>query len=90
MTAILQADNLKVSYPIRSGIFGKQCGEFIAVDDMSFTIERGSCLGLVGESGCGKTTCSRALLGLLPLNSGSISSEGKILNLQDAEILRES
>ncbi|NRA38626.1 MAG: ABC transporter ATP-binding protein [Planctomycetes bacterium] len=88
MSAILEAHNLKVSYPIQRGFFGKRCGEFIAVDDVSFILERGSCLGLVGESGCGKTTCSRALLGLLPLQSGSILGDGKKINLADQQSLR--
>ena len=69
--ALLEVKNLKVDYPVRSSWFGKR--KYLhAVDDVSFTIERGETLGLVGESGCGKSTVAKALVRLENPTSGSI------------------
>ena len=53
--ALLKVENLKVYFPVKKSFTGKILKEFKAVDDVSFTVEKGETLGLVGESGCGKT-----------------------------------
>jgi oligopeptide/dipeptide ABC transporter ATP-binding protein len=70
---LLAIRNLKVHFPVRQGVFGKVTGTVNAVDDVSFTIERGEVFALVGESGCGKTTTAQAVLGLIKPTSGTIT-----------------
>jgi ABC-type oligopeptide transport system ATPase subunit len=65
MTPLLEVDNLKKHFPIHKGVFSRVSGNVYAVDGVSFHIERGETLGLVGESGCGKSTVARTLLKLL-------------------------
>jgi oligopeptide transport system ATP-binding protein len=77
MKPLLEVRNLKVHFPVRHGIFGGTRGSVKAVDDVSFTIEAGETLGLVGESGCGKTTLSRAIVKLIEPTAGSIWLEGE-------------
>ncbi|QSR87539.1 ABC transporter ATP-binding protein [Candidatus Methylacidiphilum infernorum] len=73
---LLSVDRLKVYFPLRKGLFGR-AKEFVkAVDDVSFSIEKGQTVGLVGESGSGKTTIGRAIVKLLNPTSGSIFFEG--------------
>lgn len=67
---ILRVRHLKKYFPVHGGIFLRQKGWVYAVDDVSFDVKKGETLGLVGESGCGKTTLGRCLLGLYPLTSG--------------------
>jgi oligopeptide/dipeptide ABC transporter ATP-binding protein len=74
---LLVIRGLKKHFPIRPGFFGKPKSFVHAVDDVSFTIARGETLGLVGESGCGKTTIGRLLLRLLPKTAGSVEFEGR-------------
>ncbi len=74
---LLEVRNLKVWFPIRTGIFRTHTGDVKAVDDVSFTVEPGTTVGLVGESGSGKTTSGRALLKLIPATSGEVLFEGK-------------
>jgi oligopeptide transport system ATP-binding protein len=75
--ALVQVDNLVKHFPIRRGILvQRQVGAVQAVDDISFSIVRGETLGLVGESGCGKTTAGRVILGLYPATAGMISIAG--------------
>lgn len=62
---LLQVDNLKMYFPVRSGIFLRQAGWVKAVDDVSFNIYPGETLGLVGESGCGKSTIGKSIVRLL-------------------------
>jgi peptide/nickel transport system ATP-binding protein len=77
---ILKVEHLKVYYPgRRSYLFGKIPALFKAVDNVSFTVNKGETVGLVGESGCGKTTLGRAILQLKPITSGSIILNGKNL-----------
>jgi peptide/nickel transport system ATP-binding protein/oligopeptide transport system ATP-binding protein len=74
---LLEVKNLVKHFPIRTGLLRRVTGQVRAVDDVSFTIDKGETLGLVGESGCGKTTVSRTLLRLVPATSGSVTFEGR-------------
>jgi oligopeptide transport system ATP-binding protein len=73
---LLSVRNLKKYFPVRNGFFGKGNSFVKAVDDISFDIKKGETLGLVGESGCGKTTCGRTLLKLYEPTSGEIIYNG--------------
>jgi oligopeptide/dipeptide ABC transporter ATP-binding protein len=73
---ILDVRDLKTHFPIRRGVFSSIEGWVKAVDGVSFSIRRGSTLGLVGESGCGKTTVGRTLLGLIPATAGQVFFDG--------------
>ncbi len=84
---LLEVEHLRKNFPIRAGVFGKKIGDVKAVDDVSFTIQKGETLGLVGESGCGKSTTGRMLLRLLEPSEGKIIFEGKnITNLPKQEL----
>src|ERR1035437_8913064 len=74
---ILQIKNLKTYFPINKGIFGKTTDFVKAVDDVSFDVYPGETLGLVGESGCGKTTLGRTILRLIEPTSGELFFEGR-------------
>lgn len=69
---LLEINNLKKYFPIRRGLLRRLIGQVRAVDDVSFTINKGETLSLVGESGCGKTTTSRCILRALPPTGGEI------------------
>ena len=71
--SLLQVENLKMYFPVRRGLFRKVVGQVKAVDGVSFTIKNGETLGLVGESGCGKTTTGRCIVRLLDATDGAIS-----------------
>jgi len=73
---ILEVHNLKKYFPIRGGVLSKVVGNVYAVDDVSFFLNKGETLGLVGESGCGKSTTGRLILRLLDLTEGSIFFNG--------------
>ncbi len=73
---LLKVENLKKFFPIRRGIFSRVAAQVQAVDDISFHIRRGETLGLVGESGCGKTTAGRTLLRLLKPTAGKVTFDG--------------
>jgi oligopeptide transport system ATP-binding protein len=74
---LVQVDQLKKHFPIRQGlIIEREIGSVKAVDGISFSIQRGETLGLVGESGCGKTTAGRTILGLYPITSGKVIVTG--------------
>jgi peptide/nickel transport system ATP-binding protein len=73
---LLEVRNLVKHFPVRKGVFGRQTGLVRAVDDVSFTVRRGETLGLVGESGCGKTTLGRTIVRLLEPTAGDIRFEG--------------
>src|SRR5713226_3107602 len=91
MDDILIVKDLKKYYPIRKGVIPKTVGLIRAVDGVSFSIPRGRTLGLVGESGCGKTTLGRAVLRLVEPTAGSIVFDGReVLSLgnRDLRLLR--
>ena len=73
----LEVNDLQVHFPERAGIFSAPKGVVKAVDGISFTVARGSTLGLVGESGCGKTTTGRAILNLVAPTAGSVQFAGQ-------------
>jgi peptide/nickel transport system ATP-binding protein len=85
----LEIKNLKMYFPIQRGIFGKPKDFVKAVDDVSFNVYPGETIGLVGESGCGKTTLGRAILRLVEPSSGSIVFEGKDITHIHREELRK-
>jgi oligopeptide/dipeptide ABC transporter ATP-binding protein len=74
---LIQVKNLVTYFPVRSGILQRTTAWVQAVDDISFSIQAGETLGLVGESGCGKTTVGRSILRLVEPTSGSVFFEGK-------------
>ncbi len=74
---LLEVNGLKTYFPIRTGLLQRVTDHFKAVDDVSFSIGEGETLGLVGESGCGKTTVGRTLLRLVPATAGTVTFEGR-------------
>ena len=74
---LLQVRDLRTHFPIRKGIFSRTVGQVKAVDGVSFDVQEGRTLGLVGESGCGKTTVGRTILRLIPPTSGSVVYRGR-------------
>src|SRR5499427_2660753 len=76
---ILEVQNLSVRFPVTGGIFARKIAEVRAVDGVSFDIERGETLGLVGESGCGKSTVGRAIINILRAMSYGVEISGKII-----------
>ncbi len=86
--SFLQIENLKVYFPIKKNIFGSATEFFKAIDDVSFTVAQGDIVGLVGESGCGKTTLGRTILQLVKQTSGKILLNGKDLSQIPSAALR--
>ena len=86
---IIEVKNLKKYFPIKGGVFSKQNGEVKAVDDISFKIKRGTTMGLVGESGCGKTTVGRTLLRLVDKTDGEVLFHGEEVFEMDSKRLRD-
>lgn len=84
---LLKVDNLKKYFPISGGVFGKKVGDVRAVEEVSFFVNKGETLGLVGESGCGKSTTGRMLMRLIEPTAGEVVFEGKSLtNLNTTEL----
>src|SRR6059036_3112610 len=88
MSALLEVQNLKVHFPVKRGLFSRAKQFLKAVDDVSFRIEPGETLGLVGESGCGKTTLGSAIVRLIEPTAGRILFEGADITRLDAAELR--
>ena len=87
MTPVLQVQDLKKHYPVKAGFLRRTVGTVFAVDGVSFTIAPGETLGLVGESGCGKSTVARAIMRLVTPTSGKVIVEGTdIAGLSKAEL----
>jgi peptide/nickel transport system ATP-binding protein len=76
---LLEVKELSIRFPIATNIFGKVTKSFTAVDHISFDIKEGETLGLVGQSGCGKTTLGRSIVGLQTINEGSIVYKGETI-----------
>ncbi len=88
MDPLLNVTDLKVHFPIKKGLFAKTTGHVFAVDGVSFKIEKGQTLGLVGESGCGKTTTGMAVLKLIEPTAGSVYFEGEEITRKSRKELR--
>src|ERR671927_433308 len=86
---LLHVDNLMMHFPIYRGVIQRQVGAVRAVDGVSFDIKRGETLGLVGESGCGKSTTGRTILQLYRPTAGSVHFEGVDLVHLKGEKLRK-
>ncbi|WP_321496084.1 ABC transporter ATP-binding protein [uncultured Desulfobacter sp.] len=82
---ILEVENLKKYFPVYSGVFQRRTGWVHAVSGVSFSVEKGETLGIVGESGCGKTTLGRCILGLYELTDGQIRVNGGTVSKLDAK-----
>src|SRR5438445_5173460 len=85
---LLRVKNLKKYFPIRGGLLSREVARVHAVDDVSFDILPGETLGLVGESGCGKSTTGRTILRLIEPTSGEVSFQGKNVTTLDKRSLR--
>jgi len=87
MKPLLDVQDLQVYFPIKSGIFGRTSGFVKAVDGITFNVKPGETLGLVGESGCGKTTTGRAVLRLVEPTGGNVTFDGKdVRSLSSADL----
>jgi len=86
---ILEVHNLKKYFPITAGILRRTVGHVKAVDDVTFSMQKGETLGLVGESGCGKSTTGRLIMQVLEPTGGKVVFEGQDLTGMDREALRK-
>jgi len=77
MTQIFKAEDLQVYFPIKKGLMSRTIGHVHAVDGVNFHLDKGETLGIVGESGCGKTTAGMALMNLTPVTGGKVLFEGR-------------
>src|SRR5690349_13575618 len=88
-TTLIDVKGLKVHFPIKGGLLGRTVAQVKAVDGVDLFVRKGETLGLVGESGCGKSTTGRAILQLIKPTEGSVNFEGAELTKLPAEKLRE-
>ena len=88
MTALIEVHDLKKHFPVQKSAFSRISGQVRAVDGVSFHINAGETLGLVGESGCGKSTAGRALLKLLEPTGGTIKVSGQDITHLGREAMR--
>ena len=86
--ALVEVRDLKMHFPIYTGFFRRHTGDVKAVDGVTFDVREGETLGLVGESGCGKSTCGRAVLRLYDITSGSIRMDGQEIGDVGQQVLR--
>ena len=88
MSALLEVENLNMHFPILGGVLRRPVGQVYAVNDVSFELQPGETLGIVGESGCGKTTLGRALVRLYQPTSGTVRFGGRDLSRMDGPELK--
>jgi oligopeptide transport system ATP-binding protein len=88
-STLIEAKNLRMYFPVSAGVMRRKVADVKAVDDVSFSIRQGETLGLVGESGCGKTTTGRCILQMYKITSGKVIFEGIDLTLLHGEALRK-
>lgn len=89
MSEALCVEHISVYYPMRSGILSRVSHYLKAVDDVSFRLDEGEILAVIGESGCGKSTLAQALVGLLPWKSGAYTVFGKSVDVSSAKAFAE-
>ena len=75
--SLITVRDLNIHFPIKRGVLSKTVGYVYAVDGVSFNLARGETLGIVGESGCGKTTAGMAVTQLIPITSGTVTWKGR-------------
>src|SRR6267154_6206903 len=89
-TTLIDVKGLKVHFPIRGGIFGRTVANVKAVDGVDLFVRKGETLGLVGESGCGKSTTGRAILQLIKPTAGTVKPNGtELTTLSPAAVRRK-
>ena len=86
---LVEVNDLKTWFPVKTGLFRKTVGHVKAVDGVSLKIQAGKTLGLVGESGCGKTTVGRTMLRLIPATAGNVTFDGKDVFTQPRKTMRQ-
>src|SRR5690606_1374507 len=85
---LLKVENISMHFPVFKGLLRRQVGSIRAVDDVSFSIRRGQTLGLVGESGCGKSTTGRIVMRLYEASAGRVILDGTDITRLKGESLR--
>jgi len=87
--AILEVKNLKKYFPVTGGVFLRRTGWVYALDDVSFALNKGETLGIVGESGCGKTTLARCLMGLYDPSDGQVIIKNQVISSLNSQQRKE-